>query len=79
MTPPSELNELPMSCEVVWRVLHEDAPLTVSQISDRTTCSDRTIKRAVARLHESGVIERYPTSDGRSPAYALAPSRQTDP
>lgn len=78
MTPPSELNELPTSCEVVWRVLAEDAPLTVSEISHRTTCSHRTIERAVKRLYESDVIERYPTNDGRSPAYALAYPRQTD-
>ena len=79
MTPPSELNELPTSCEVVWRVLHEDAPLTVSQISDRTSCSQRTIRRAVRRLYDSGMLEVRPTSDGRAVAYSLTSLRQTDP
>lgn len=79
MTPPPELNELPTSCEVVWRVLATDAPLSVSEISAQTTCSHRTIKRAVKRLHESGVIVRHPTDDGRSPVYALPCSRQNVP
>ena len=72
MTPPSELNELPMSCEVVWRVLAEDAPLTTAEISAQTTCSDTTVRRAIKRLRTEGVIEPQPTSDGRSTAYDLA-------
>ena len=55
---PPELESLPASCEVVYRILDaEDGGLTQQEIADRTVCSRTTIRRAAAKLVEVGLAD----------------------
>jgi len=55
-SPADSLAELPPSAKLVYKVLEYDAPLTQSQLMERTRLGQRTTRHAVALLKEANVV-----------------------
>lgn len=70
MTTPIE--SLPPACKLGLKVLEYEAPLSQSELIEQTRLNERTAKRALARLENSGLVvaERSP-SDAREKRYRL--------
>jgi DNA-binding MarR family transcriptional regulator len=67
------LRELPPSAKLVAKVLETDAPLSQSGLAEETLLPDRTVRYALNRLDEVGLVEsRYSFYDARKRVYALA-------
>jgi DNA-binding MarR family transcriptional regulator len=67
------LKELPPSAKLVAKVLETDAPLSQSGLAEETLLPDRTVRYALNRLDEVGLIKsRYSFDDARKRVYALA-------
>jgi DNA-binding MarR family transcriptional regulator len=67
------LRELPPSAKLVAKVLETDAPLSQSGLAEETLLPDRTVRYALNRLDEVGLVEsRYSFDDARKRVYALA-------
>lgn len=71
--PSAALEELPPSCEVVYLILaNAEAPLTQTQITDRSARPRKTIQHGVNQLlDETDLVARRPTSDARIFDYTL--------
>jgi len=67
------LRELPPSAKLVAKVLEADELLSQSELAEETLLPDRTVRYALNRLEESGLLEsRYSFHDARKRVYALA-------
>lgn len=67
------LKELPPSAKLVAKVLETDAPLSQSGLAEETLLPDRTVRYALNRLDDVGLIEsRHSFDDARKRVYALA-------
>ncbi|MFB6270530.1 MAG: ArsR family transcriptional regulator [Halobacterium sp.] len=65
-----ELAELPPSAKLVYKVLEYDAPLTQSQLRERTRLSKRTTRHGVSLLKDAGLVEeRVYIPDARKRIY----------
>ena len=71
----SPLEQMPPAVKCAHLVLEYEAPLTQTEVIDRTRLDERTAKRALSRLEGSGlvVVER-PPEDLREKRYRLADS-----
>ena len=81
-TTGEELEELPPSAKLVYKVLEYDGPLTQKQIVQESMLSARTVRYALERLDEVGVIEEdVYFADARQNLYELSelPAEQADP
>ena len=68
----SRLRELPPSAKLVARVLESDAPLSQGGLSEESLLPDRTVRYALDRLDEVGIVEsRYSFRDARKQVYYL--------
>lgn len=68
------LRELPPSAKLVAKVLETDAPLSQGQLVEESLLPDRTVRYALNRLEESGLVEsRYSFRDARKQVYFLEP------
>lgn len=69
------LQQLPPAAKCAHLVLEYEAPLTQSELIERSRLDERTAKRALTRLEGSGlvVVER-PPEDLREKRYRLAES-----
>ncbi|MGM0397454.1 MAG: MarR family transcriptional regulator [Halobacteriota archaeon] len=68
-----ELRELPPSAKLVAKVLEYNGTLTQSAIAERTLLPARTVRYAIGRLEEHGVVtSRHSFSDARKRLYQLA-------
>ncbi|WP_158057539.1 MarR family transcriptional regulator [Halorussus halophilus] len=66
------IRELPPSAKLVAKVLEYNETLTQSQIADETLLPDRTVRYALNRLDEEGVVDsRFSFSDARKRLYTL--------
>lgn len=66
------LRELPPSAKLVAKVLETDAPLSQGQLAEESLLPDRTVRYALTRLEESGLLEsRYSYHDARKQVYTL--------
>lgn len=66
------LKELPPSAKLVVKVLEYNDGLTQSQLADETLLPPRTVRYALTRLEESGVVSsRFSFSDARKRLYSL--------
>jgi DNA-binding GntR family transcriptional regulator len=66
------LRELPPSAKLVAKVLEGDAPLSQGQLADESLLPDRTVRYALNRLEESGLVgSRYSFKDARKQVYYL--------
>jgi len=66
------LRELPPSAKLVAKVLETDAPLSQGQLAEESLLPDRTVRYALNRLEEAGLVEsRHSFSDARKQVYSL--------
>jgi DNA-binding MarR family transcriptional regulator len=67
------LRELPPSAKLVAKVLESDAPLSQGQLAEKSLLPDRTVRYALNRLGETGLVEsRHSLQDARKQVYTLA-------
>ena len=66
------LRELPPSAKLVAKVLEMDAPLSQGQLAEESLLPDRTVRYALNRLEEAGLVSsRYSFQDARKQVYFL--------
>ena len=76
-TVPSEhrtevLRELPPSAKLVAKVLEYNDTLTQSELAEETLLPPRTVRYALTRLDEAGLVEsRFSFTDARKRIYSL--------
>lgn len=67
------LRELPPSAKLVAKVLEYDDSLTQNQLVEETLLPPRTVRYALNRLEDVGVVEsRFSFSDARKRIYSLS-------
>lgn len=67
------VRDLPPSAKLVAKVLDYNDTLTQSQLSDETLLPPRTVRYALTRLEEEGVVDsRFSFSDARKRLYTLS-------
>lgn len=75
--PPSEtaedvLYDLPPSAKLVAKTLEYEGELTQSELATETLLSPRTVRHALSRLEEHGIVEsRVSFVDARQRVYSL--------
>lgn len=66
------LRDLPPSAKLVAKVLEGDAPLSQGQLADESLLPDRTVRYALNRLEDVGLVgSRYSFRDARKQVYFL--------
>ncbi len=66
------LRELPPSAKLVAKVLESDSPLSQGQLAEESLLPDRTVRYALNRLEEVGLVNsRYSFRDARKQVYFL--------
>lgn len=66
------LTDLPPSAKLVYKVLDYDGPLTQKQIVEESMLSPRTVRYAIERLDDIGVVsERVYFADARQSLYEI--------
>ena len=69
------IEQLPTGAKCAYKTLEHEAPLTQSELIDRSYLTDRTAKRALSELEEAGLVNvERPPSDLREKQYRLAES-----
>lgn len=72
-TREATLRELPPSAKLVVKVLEYHDPLTQGELASETLLPPRTVRYAVSRLEEAGLIEsRFSFVDARKRLYSLS-------
>ncbi|MFB6070985.1 MAG: winged helix-turn-helix transcriptional regulator [Halanaeroarchaeum sp.] len=67
------LQDGPPSAKLVFKVLEYDGPLTQKQLVEESMLSARTVRYALQRLEDCGVVEeRIYFADARQNLYELA-------
>jgi DNA-binding MarR family transcriptional regulator len=67
-----QLRELPPSAKLVAKVLETDSPLSQGDLAEQSLLPDRTVRYALSRLSEVGLIgSRYSFHDARKQVYFL--------
>lgn len=74
-TPPvgwEAVQDLPPSAKLVAKVLEYKGALTQSQLAEETLLPARTVRYALSRLEDCGVVEsRFSFNDARKRVYTL--------
>lgn len=66
------IRDLPPSAKLVAKVLEYNDTLTQSQIAEESLLPDRTVRYALNRLDEEGLVDsRFSFSDARKRLYTL--------
>ena len=66
------VRDLPPSAKLVAKVLEYNDTLTQSQLADETLLPPRTVRYALNRLEEAGVVSsRFSFADARKRIYSL--------
>jgi DNA-binding MarR family transcriptional regulator len=60
MTIEFELDVLPPSARVVYRVLKENDPMYIGEITKQSNYSRRTVQQALHLLEKSQLVNHYP-------------------
>lgn len=72
MMSTDDLSDLPPSAKLVFKVLDYDGPMTQKQIVEESMLSPRTVRYAIERLDEIGIVsERVYFADARQSLYEL--------
>lgn len=67
------VRDLPPSAKLVAKVLDYNDTLTQSQLAEETLLPPRTVRYALTRLEEEGVVDsRFSFSDARKRLYTLS-------
>ncbi|MFC7165234.1 MarR family transcriptional regulator [Halospeciosus flavus] len=65
--------DLPPSAKLVLKVLEYEGPLTQQEITEETRLPQRTVRDALDRLLEEGIVTKEPYfRDARQSQYAIA-------
>lgn len=73
LTPNEALRELPPSAKLVAKVLEYNETLTQSELTDETLLPARTVRYALSRLEEEGIVQsRFSFTDARKRLYSLS-------
>jgi DNA-binding MarR family transcriptional regulator len=65
--------ELPPSAKLVAKTLEYNDALTQSELAEETLLPPRTVRYALTRLEDAGIVEsRFSFSDARKRIYTLA-------
>ncbi|WP_435069375.1 MarR family transcriptional regulator [Haloplanus sp. C73] len=68
----ADVRDLPPSAKLVAKVLDYNDTLSQSQLAEETLLPPRTVRYALTRLEEVGVVEsRFSFSDARKRLYSL--------
>jgi len=68
-----EVRDLPPSAKLVAKVLDYNDTLTQSELAEETLLPPRTVRYALSRLEDAGVVEsRFSFSDARKRLYSLS-------
>lgn len=68
-----QLRSLPPSAKLVAKVLEYQGTLTQSQLAEETLLPPRTVRYALNRLDEEGIVQsRFSFTDARKRMYSLA-------
>jgi len=82
-TADEELSDLPPSAKLVYKVLDYNGPLTQKKIVEESMLSARTVRYALERLDEIGVVaEDVYFADARQNLYEITESEggsETEP
>ena len=71
--PEYEITDVPPSAKLVLKVLEYNDGLTQKEIVDRTRLSQRTVRDAVKRLQDRGIVEKgIYVPDARQNLYTLS-------
>jgi predicted transcriptional regulator len=71
-TTEEEIDDLPPSAKLVFKVLQYDGPLTQKQIVEESMLSARTVRYALERLEGIGVVdEDVYFADARQSLYSI--------
>ncbi|WP_135806196.1 MarR family transcriptional regulator [Halorussus marinus] len=71
------VRDLPPSAKLVYFILQENAPLTQAELIERTALPGRTVRDALERLDDVGVLDERPyVDDARKNLYELAPGSE---
>ena len=71
----SALSELPPSAKLVAKTLERTEPLAQGQLAEETLLPDRTVRYALKRLDDAGVLDtHHDLSDARRQLYTLSPA-----
>ena len=66
------VRDLPPSAKLVAKVLDYNDTLTKSELAEETLLPPRTVRYALSRLEDAGVVEsRFSFSDARKRLYSL--------
>ncbi len=69
----SAVRDLPPSAKLVAKVLDYNDTLTQSELAEETLLPPRTVRYALSRLEDEGVVDsRFSFSDARKRLYTLA-------
>jgi len=72
----NRLRELPPSAKLVAKILEGEAPLSQGRLAEETLLPDRTVRYALNRLEEAGLVSsRYSFKDARKQVYFLDADR----
>ncbi|GAA0265143.1 helix-turn-helix domain-containing protein [Halobacterium noricense] len=75
----SVLEGLPPSAKLVYKVLEYDGPLTQKRIVEETMLSARTVRYALERLEDRGVVdEDIYFADARQSLYQLTREKESE-
>jgi transcription initiation factor IIE alpha subunit len=75
-----QIQDLPPSAKLVLKVLENNAELTQKQIVEETRLSQRTVRDALSRLIESGIVEKMLyVPDGRQNLYTITAPMHSEP
>ncbi|QKG92369.1 MarR family transcriptional regulator [Halorubrum sp. Atlit-8R] len=67
------VRDLPPSAKLVAKVLDYNDTLTQSELAEETLLPPRTVRYALSRLEEEGVVDsRFSFTDARKRLYSLA-------
>ncbi|MFB6104246.1 MAG: helix-turn-helix transcriptional regulator [Halobacteriaceae archaeon] len=73
-----QLDDLPPSAKLVYKVLEYDGPMTQKQLVEESMLSARTVRYALERLADRGVIEEdIYFADARQSLYQLVTDQDT--
>ncbi len=79
MTSKESLEELPPSAKLVYKVLEYKGSLTQKQIVEESMLSARTVRYALERLEDIGIVnEEVYFADARQNLYELAVGGDTE-
>jgi len=69
----NDVRDLPPSAKLVAKVLDYNETLTQSELAEETLLPPRTVRYALSRLEEEGVVDsRFSFADARKRLYTLS-------